>query len=149
MTLPRIAHRKIKGEYAESAFLARAIALGFRVSKPWGDSAPYDFILEKKLTGGGRRLTARIIRVQVKSAWVRTSYGRYRIRTSGTGTRRRMRSYSPSEVDFVIAWVVPRDVWYVIPVAAICGKDTVALRPNLPKNAGGWERYREEWGLLG
>ncbi len=148
MTLPRISHCKIKGEYAESAFLARAIALGFRVSKPWGDSAPYDFILEKKLSVGVRRLRARIFRVQVKSAWVRTSYGRYRIRTSGTGAARRMRGYSPAEVDFVIAWVAPLDLWYVTPVAAIRSKDTIALRPDLPKNAGRYERYREEWGLL-
>src|SRR5205807_1544095 len=47
------------GEVAEAAFLAKASDLGFRVAKPWGDSDPYDFIVE---TGG------RLWKVQVKSA---------------------------------------------------------------------------------
>ncbi len=47
------------GEVAEAAFLARASDLGFGVAKPWGDSDPYDFIVE---TGG------RLWKVQVKSA---------------------------------------------------------------------------------
>ncbi len=38
--------RKRRGEAAEAVFLAKASGLGFGVSKPWGDSERYDFILD-------------------------------------------------------------------------------------------------------
>ncbi len=34
---------KLQGEVVELRFLARAAELGLRISKPYGDSAPYDF----------------------------------------------------------------------------------------------------------
>ena len=37
---------KRRGEIAEAAFLQKAASLGFSVSKPWGESDRYDFILE-------------------------------------------------------------------------------------------------------
>ena len=38
---------KNRGEWAEMRFMARAAEQGFRVSKPWGDSARYDFAVEE------------------------------------------------------------------------------------------------------
>src|SRR5260370_9313429 len=37
---------KRRGEMAEAAFLHKASGLGFGVSKPWGDSEPYDLIVD-------------------------------------------------------------------------------------------------------
>ena len=37
-----IRHAKARGEWAELRFMTRATALGFRVTKPWGDNSPYD-----------------------------------------------------------------------------------------------------------
>src|SRR5216684_8264623 len=37
---------KRRGEMAEAAFLHKASSLGFGVSKPWGDSEPYDLIVD-------------------------------------------------------------------------------------------------------
>jgi hypothetical protein len=37
--------KKRRGEMAEAAFLHKASKLGFGVSKPWGDSDPYDLIV--------------------------------------------------------------------------------------------------------
>ena len=37
---------KRRGEVAEAAFLIKAATLGFSVAKPWGDSDPYDFIVQ-------------------------------------------------------------------------------------------------------
>jgi hypothetical protein len=48
---------KRTGEFSETAFLLKATGLGFAVTKPWGDSERYDFILD-----AGPRLW----RVQVK-----------------------------------------------------------------------------------
>jgi hypothetical protein len=42
---------KALGEAAEAAFLAKVTSLGFGVSKTWGDSERYDFILDS-----GKRL---------------------------------------------------------------------------------------------
>lgn len=47
------------GEFSELAFFYKAASLGFGVANPWGDSEPYDFILDS-----GQRLW----RVQLKSA---------------------------------------------------------------------------------
>ena len=53
-----IVHPKKRGEWVELQFVARAAHHGLTVSKPWGDTARYDFIVEH----GGR-----FQRVQVKS----------------------------------------------------------------------------------
>jgi hypothetical protein len=44
--MPRFPHAKLQGEWAEACFAAEALRRGFIVSKPLGDSAPYDFVLE-------------------------------------------------------------------------------------------------------
>jgi hypothetical protein len=58
----RIRHPKRRGEWAEMCFMMRAAELGLEVSKPWGETARYDFLVER----GGH--TAR---VQVKSSIAR------------------------------------------------------------------------------
>jgi len=49
------------GEIAEAEFIAKAVGLGFVVARPWGDSEPYDFIVNPKKS-------FHFWRVQVKSA---------------------------------------------------------------------------------
>ena len=51
-------HTKRKGELSELAFAYKAVSMGFGVSKPYGDSERFDFIVTS-----GRR----VWRVQVKS----------------------------------------------------------------------------------
>ncbi len=137
---------KRKGEYAESLFLARAIARGFNVCKPWGDSARFDFILEKP----GRRP----LRVQVKSAWKKQRGARYYnvnvayyVVSAGTN---RVGRYTARETDFLVAWVEPEDAWYVIPLEAVRNK-SVMLYPAHDTRRGKprYERFREAWELLG
>jgi hypothetical protein len=41
---------KRTGELSEAAFLHKAVSLGFKVTKPWGDSERYDFVVDS----GGR-----------------------------------------------------------------------------------------------
>ena len=65
-----------KGELAEIEFLGRATALGLMVTKPFGNAAPYDFLIER----GGRAL-----RIQVKSCWVPKDRGP----SPGSGFRQR------------------------------------------------------------
>jgi hypothetical protein len=51
-----IKNHKMRREWAELRFMARAAEFGLIVTKPWGDSARYDFAVEKKqrnLCGAG------------------------------------------------------------------------------------------------
>src|SRR5437667_5576350 len=70
---------KRRGEMAEAKFLAKASELGFAVSKTWGDSDAYDFIVQ---TGG------RLWKVQVKSAHVAWKDGSYSFRAHGIRIKR-------------------------------------------------------------
>ena len=57
-----IKNHKKRGEWAELRFMARAAEHGFHVTKPWGDSARYDFAIDHR---------GRFLRVQVKSTIAR------------------------------------------------------------------------------
>src|ERR1035437_1160654 len=57
---------KARGEWVESVFMARAGELGFAVSRPWGDSRSYDFVVGRP---------GHFVSVQVKSTVYRTGGG--------------------------------------------------------------------------
>jgi len=124
--------RKRLGEAVEAAFLAKATMLGFPVLKPWGDSRPYDFAVES-----GRRLW----RVQVKCA------------TSHRGTRCDARAagsgglYTLDDLDFLAAYVIRKNLWYVVPADAFVPRATVHFNYG-PHSQGMFEIYRETWCLL-
>ena len=126
--------RKSCGEAAEAAFLARATHLGFSVCLPWGDSERYDSVVT---LGHG------FLRVQVKSA-TRYRETRYRVKTTGaSGT-----VYTAAEIDFFVAYIVPEDIWYIIPIAAIGRRKGARVYPNTHSSHGHFEKYREAWCLL-
>jgi hypothetical protein len=120
------------GEAVEAAFLAKATMLGFPVLKPWGDSRPYDFAVEC-----GRRLW----KVQVKCA------------TSHRGTRCSARAagsgeiYTLEDLDFLAAYVIKKDLWYVVPADAFVPRVTVHFNYG-PRTESDFEIYRETWCLL-
>ena len=127
-------HRKNLGELAELAFMRKAASLGFAVAKPWGDSDRYDVIV---------RFEKMFWRVQVKSViGIRPSRQSYRVKTTrgGNGT------YSADEIDFLVAYVFPKDCWYVFPAAVVEGRDSVCVRPESKKCR--LIQYREAWDLM-
>jgi hypothetical protein len=128
--------RKRRGEMAEAAFLHKASKMGFGVSKPWGDSEPYDLIVDS-----GRRLW----RVQVKSAYWACEYGGYRFPAHGYEHRK---GYSSNEIDVLVAYIGPEDLWYVVPVEAFRGVKSMKLFPASRKRLSKFEVYREGWQLL-
>ena len=127
--------RKRRGEAAEAAFLARATALGFSVLIPWGDSDRYDSVVNR-----GRGL----LRIQVKSA-TRYRDTRYRVKTCGANGQ----VYTKDDIDFFVGYVVPENIWYIIPIEAIGQRKGVRFYPHTrhPSKAI-FERYREAWCLL-
>ncbi|HSA92060.1 MAG TPA: group I intron-associated PD-(D/E)XK endonuclease [Terriglobales bacterium] len=129
---------KLKGEWAELQFMSRALSLGLRVGRIYGDSSRYDFLLD----AGGR-----LSRVQVKSVWRRQA-GVYRI-SAQRGAPLGKVPYQSSEVDFVIGYVVPEDAWYVVPARALARRRSFWVSPHRAHSRGRFEKYRDAWHLLG
>jgi PD-(D/E)XK nuclease superfamily protein len=123
------------GEAAEAAFLAKASSMGFCVAKPWGDSDRYDFVVE---AGGG------FLRVQVKSAHRVGKDGGYSFRAHGHS----LSVYRASEIDALVAYVVPENAWYVFPVWLFRRRRSMKLFPGSRKKRSKFEKYREAWGIL-
>lgn len=126
-----IEDKKQRGEWAESVFMARANEHGLPVSKPWGELSSYDFVIGK---------TGRFVSVQVKSTMSKEKNG-YVCTVRGGH-----RAYAAGSFDFLAAYVIPEDAWYIIPAQVIQGKECIALYPNLP--TAKYEQYREAWTLL-
>jgi len=127
---------KRRGEFGEAAFLRKAASMGFGVSKPWGDSDRYDLVVD---VGG------RMLRVQVKSAHRLCGGGGkgYNIRA-----RCRAASYREDEIDFLVAYIVPEDIWYIFPPSAFKGMTSIQLYPYSGKRTSRFEQYREAWGAF-
>jgi len=127
--------RKQRGEIGEAAFLAKMEAMGFEVSKPWGESSRYDLIVD---VGG------RLVRVQVKSAHRAAEYGGYTFHAHGNSYE----VYRASEIDVLVAYVVPEDVWYVFPVEVFRIYKSMKLFPGSKRRMSKFEKYREAWELM-
>ena len=58
--------------------------------------------------------------------------------------------YKAKEIDFLVAYIVPRDIWYVIPVSRITSSTRLTHYPSgcSRKGAGRFEGYREAWHLM-
>ena len=140
--LAELRDRRSKGEWAEAAFLTKAVGLGLTACRPFCDHYRFDFVV---LAPSGK-----VSRVQVKSTWRRhnDTYSldlKACVRRPYRGGIER-RPYRADEVDFLVGYVAPEDVWYVFPVGAAAG--TVCVFPHVEGSRGKWERYREAWHLL-
>jgi hypothetical protein len=136
----QFANFKQRGEWVELKFMAAAAERGFIVSKPWGDSAAYDVGIEHD---GG------FLRVQVKSTTCKTQFGYLCQFKPGATTR----PYVIEQVDFFAAYVIPKDVWYLIPAAVLLrgrGQRALTLLPEKPSHPERYryECYREGWDWL-
>jgi hypothetical protein len=128
----KIKHPKLRGEWAELCFMVRAAEKGLQVSKPWGETARYDFAVERD---------GHFVRVQVKSTM-------FRDRGGYSCTVRGCRGpYEGDMFDYVAAYLIPENLWYIIPEEMIRGQGSIAVYPRLKKSKYG--RYREAWHLLG
>jgi len=126
---------KRRGEVAEAAFLYKAAGFGFTVAKPWGESDRFDFFVQSG---------AHCWRVQVKSAYSRSDGG-YGFHACGNV---QSRTYTREDIDFLVAYIVPEDVWYVVPVAVFEHTSAIKLFPSSRRRMSRFEKYREAWCLL-
>jgi hypothetical protein len=102
-------YSKRKGLLAELIFVVKATGMGFAVSKPYADTEPYDLIVEEN---------GRLLRIQVKSVFTTARWG-YCIAVARIGYHRPMVQSSAREIDFIAAYVVPHDAWYIVPVSRL------------------------------
>lgn len=126
-----IKDKKLRGEWVESFFVVCAKEHDLPVSKPWGEMDSYDFVVGK---------TSRFASVQVKSTTMvlKTGY----VCTIRGGHK----AYAPGSFNFLAVYVVPKDVWYIIPARLVQGKEAIALYPH--SKTAKYEPYREAWHLL-
>ena len=127
----KIKHPKLRGEWAELRFMAAAAEHGLSATKPWGDALQYDFVVER---------AGRFTRVQVKSTGHKCKAG-YRCHV-----RRCRGPYGADPFDFVAVYLVPVDIWYLIPEPVMQGRTSVLLYPQL-EGSKYWP-YLEAWELL-
>src|SRR5882672_11299957 len=113
-----IKHPKLRGEWAELRFMARAAEHGLRVSKPWGDTARYDFAVEHE---------TQFLRVQVKSTICKYKKGYFLAVHGSKG------SYAAGDFDFVAAYIIPLDVWFILPCAVAMRGPRLLLSPEYRK----------------
>ena len=122
---------KRMGEAVEAAFLAKVCKLRIPVCKPWGDSERYDFVVD---WGKG------FWRVQVKGGTY-CERSKYQAGAGGKG-----KPFTKEDMDFVVVHIVPKDVWYVVPIEMAEG--LVKLWFNPGSTRARFEKYREAWCLL-
>jgi hypothetical protein len=126
-----IRDNKKRGEWAESVFAARAAEHGLAVSKPSGDSESFDYVVGHP---------GKFVGVQVKCTIAKQQNAKGYICNLKSNNEK----YRAGSFDFVAAYAILEDTWYIVPESAIRGMSAITLCSTMPK----YERYREAWDLL-
>jgi hypothetical protein len=128
-----IEDKKQRGEWAEMKFMACAAEHGLPVSRPWGDSNSFDWVVGRP---------GKFVAVQVKSTIAKVESGKGYICSTCSSHK----AYGAGAFDFLAAYVAMEDAWYIIPAKEIRGLKSISLCTQ-----GGeakYEKYREAWDLL-
>ena len=126
-----IKNSKRRGEWAESVFMARAAENGLPVSKPLGDSDTFDCVVGRP---------GKFVGVQVKCTMAAMKGGKGFV----CSVKSNNKGYRAGAFDFLAAYVIPEDAWYIVPAKLIRGQQTICLASP----QGRYEEYREAWHLL-
>jgi hypothetical protein len=132
---------KRTGERSEAAFLYQASQRCFAISKPWGDSERYDFILDNR-----PQPAVHLFRIQIKCTDSLRADA-YETRATYTVGKRRA-VYTKRDIDFIAAHVVPLDIWYIIPVEICTPQPMLRFYPHRNARIMRLEKYREAWHQL-
>src|SRR5580765_4680894 len=126
-----IRDNKKRGEWAEPVFVARAAEIGLEISKPFGDSGRFDCVIGHP---------GKFVAVQVKCTIAKQHNAKGYICNLKCNNEK----YRAGSFDFLAAYAIFEDTWYIIPEKAIRGLGAICLCSTMPK----YEQYREAWDLL-
>lgn len=56
--------------------------------------------------------------------------------------------YLPGEIDFLAAYIIPEDTWYIVPLEAFLGLTALLFRRHNDPKPGLYDQYREAWPLF-
>jgi hypothetical protein len=138
---PNRPNTKLTGERSEAAFLYQSSQRRFAISKPWGDSERYDFILDNR-----PQPEIHLFRIQVKCTDSLRA-GAYETRATYSVGRRHI-PYTKRDTDFIAAHVIPLNIWYIIPVEVCTPQPMLRFYPHRQAKLMRLEKYREAWHLL-
>jgi PD-(D/E)XK endonuclease len=128
-----IKDNKRRGEWAESVFVMRAAENGLPVSKPFGESGSFDCVV-----GTPGKFAA----VQVKCTMAEMQNGKGYV----CSVKSNNKTYRAGAFDFLAAYVIPENCWYIVPAKLIRGLGSICLATT--GSEGKYEEYREAWHLL-
>jgi hypothetical protein len=101
---------------------------------------------DRKPSWCGRDGTPPLWRVQVKCS-TQLENDMYHLnahrRTGGRAV-----PYFPGEIDFLAAYIIPEDTWYIIPLEAFLGSTSLLFRRRNDPKPGLYDEYKEAWHLL-
>jgi hypothetical protein len=145
---------KRTGEISELAFALAAVRYGFGIARPFGDCERYDIILDcrnkvchdKDSSRLHHSTRPRLVRVQVKSS-TQLLNGQYHINAHRRINGRAV-PYKLSEIDFIAAYIIPEDSWFILPLAHVLGQTSLLFRPIRSPLPGLYDSYREAWHYL-
>ncbi|MBI3292585.1 MAG: endonuclease [Elusimicrobia bacterium] len=135
---------KQRGDIAEQAAILEALKRGWSVLRPVGDNLPYDLVFD---------IGNRLIKVQVKCAWLDESSQNYVVDNRRTKTNRRQmvrEDYKSTDFDFALVYLPERNVFYVYPVTVFISFASeihmveVEKRQRRPRSSA----YRDAWNLI-
>lgn len=108
------------------------------VSKPWGDSYRYDFIVDWE---------GRLSRTQVRSTEYRSGLKGYAVHASFFSGREAV-PLTAKHVDVLVAFISTRNIWYVLPVTAFSPRVNLCFYPDGSMKGALFEEYREAWWVM-
>jgi len=122
------------GDYAELRFCTAAFEKGFSILRPFSDSRPYDFVLEKH---------GRFLRVQVKSCNAPLAdNGRFPVSVArGKSSKKK---YTSDDCDIIAIFLKSLDMFYLIPIQCI-GTTKAILYPL--KHGSKFIEFKNNWNL--
>jgi hypothetical protein len=56
--------------------------------------------------------------------------------------------YKRGDFDFLAAYVIPEDVWYIIPARLIVSRKKTSIMLDAASRVSRWAAYKEAWDLL-
>ena len=122
------------GDYAELRFTLSAYEKGFSILRPFSDSRPYDFVLERQ---------GRFIRVQVKSCNAPLPENGCFKASIGRSSHHKTK-YTSEDCDVIAVYIKSLDIFYMIPIQFI---ETVTLRLYPLNTDSKFIEFKNNWNI--